>query len=71
MEPRRLPAADGIELWLVDGVGTDSQRSVLLDLLSEDERARASGFKVEDARASFVVSRRSERRTRPRWTTPR
>ena len=57
MEPRRLPAADGIELWLVDGVGTDAQRSVLLDLLSEDERARASGFKVEDARASFVVSR--------------
>ena len=57
MKPRSLPAPDGIELWLVEGPGTESERAVLHDLLSEDERARVSGFKVEEARRSFIVSR--------------
>ena len=57
MEPRRLPAPDGIELWLVEGTGTESERWALQELLSEDECARATSFKVEDARASFIVSR--------------
>ena len=57
MRPHGLPAPAGIELWLVEGTGSDSERSGLQDLLSEDERARAMGFKVEDARVSFVVSR--------------
>ncbi len=57
MKPRRLPAPDGIELWLVEGPGTESEHSALCDLLSEDESARASGFKVEHARDSFIVSR--------------
>ena len=57
MEPRRLPDLDGIELWLVEGPGTERERSHLYELLSDDERARASRFKVEDARRSFIVSR--------------
>ncbi len=57
MKPRRLPAPDSIELWLVEGPGTESERSALYDRLSEDERARASRFKVEHARGSFIVSR--------------
>jgi 4'-phosphopantetheinyl transferase len=55
--PRALPAPPGIELWLVEGIAPKSERSLLQGLLSEDERARASAFKVEDARASFIVSR--------------
>ena len=57
MEPRRLPDLDGIELWLVAGTGIEAERSALYDLLSEDERERASRFAVEDARRSFIVSR--------------
>ncbi len=57
MQPRRLPDLDGIELWLVEGTGTEPERSHLYDLLSDDERARASRFKVEDIRNSFIVSR--------------
>jgi 4'-phosphopantetheinyl transferase len=57
MQPTRLTAPDGIELWLVEGPGTEAERSALYGLLSPDERARASGFKVEDARNSFIVSR--------------
>ena len=57
MEPRRLPDLDGIELRLVEGTGTASERSALHELLSEDERARAARFKVEHARRSFIVSR--------------
>lgn len=57
MEPRRLPDLDGIELRLVEGTGTEPERSALYYLLSDDERARASRFKVEDARRSFIVSR--------------
>ena len=57
MKPRGLPAPEGIELWLVEGPATESERAVLYDLLTEDERARASGFKVECARSSFIVSR--------------
>lgn len=57
MKPIRLPAPDGIALWLVEGPGSESERSVLYELLSVDERARASGFKVEQARSSFIVSR--------------
>ena len=53
----RLPDLDGIELWLVEGTGTEPERSHLYDLLSDDERARASRFKVEDTRNSFIVSR--------------
>ena len=57
MEPKRLPDLDGIELWIVEGPGTESERSHLYDLLSDDERARAARFKVEDTRNSFIVSR--------------
>lgn len=57
MEPRRLPDVDGVELWLVEGTGTEVERSALHNLLSEDERARAARFKVEHARRAFVVSR--------------
>ena len=57
MEPKRLPDLDGIELWLVEGPGTEHERSLLYDVLSEDERALAARFKVEDVRSSFVVSR--------------
>jgi 4'-phosphopantetheinyl transferase len=57
MKARRLPSPDGIELWLVEGTGTESEHSALYELLSVDERARASGFKVEEARSSFIVSR--------------
>ena len=57
MKPRGLPAPEGIELWLVEGPTTESERAVLYDLLTEDERARASGFKVAHARGSFIVSR--------------
>ena len=57
MKPLGLPAPDGIELWMLEGTGTESERSALHDLLSDDERSRASDFKVEDARDSFVVSR--------------
>ena len=57
MKPKSLPAPDGIELWLVEGPGTESEHSALYELLSVDERARASGFKVEEARSSFIVSR--------------
>ena len=57
MKPRTFPAPDGIELWLVEGPGTESERSTLYELLSTDERERASGFKVADARDSFIVSR--------------
>jgi len=57
MEPRRLPDLDGIELRLVEGMGTESERSALYDLLSEDERVRAARFKVEEPRRSFIVSR--------------
>ena len=57
MKPLGLPAPDGIELWMLEGTGTESERSVLHGLLSDDERSRASDFKVEHARDSFVVSR--------------
>jgi len=57
INPRGLPAPEGIELWLVEGPVTESERAVLYDLLTADERARASGFKVERARSSFIVSR--------------
>ncbi len=57
MEPRQLPDLDGIELWLVEGPGTEPERSLLYDVLSEDERALAARFKVEDVRSSFIVSR--------------
>lgn len=60
MRSRRLPDLDGIELRLVETRGTDPACSILdglLVLLSADERARASRFKVEDARRAFIVSR--------------
>lgn len=57
MEPRQLPDLDGIELWLVEGPGTEPERSHLYELLSEEERARASRFKVDEVRNSFIVSR--------------
>ena len=43
MEPRRLPDLDGIELRLVEGMGTESERSALYDLLSEDELKDKNG----------------------------
>jgi 4'-phosphopantetheinyl transferase len=52
-----LPSPEGIELWIVEGPGTELERSALYEMLSVDERARASGFKVEEARGSFIVSR--------------
>jgi len=57
MEVHRLPDMDGIELRLVEGTGTDAERSALHRLLSDDEQARAARFKVEHAHRSFIVSR--------------
>ncbi len=56
MEPRRLPDIDSIELRLVEGIVTEPERA-LHDLLSDDECARASRFKVEEARRTFIISR--------------
>jgi 4'-phosphopantetheinyl transferase len=61
MEPRRLPDIDGIELRIVEAGGTEHELSILCDLLSDDERARLSRLKVEDARRSFIISRGSLR----------
>jgi 4'-phosphopantetheinyl transferase len=51
----------GVELWMVEGRGSESERdaftSLLGSLLSQDERARAEDLKFTHARSAFVVSR--------------
>ncbi len=57
MEPRRLADPGGVQLWLVEDTGTALADAGLQELLSDDERKRASRFKVTSAHRSFVVSR--------------
>jgi 4'-phosphopantetheinyl transferase len=55
--PETRPAADSVELVLVDLSRTDGRRAAYETLLSPEEKARADRFRFEPGRESFIATR--------------